>query len=133
MRRDALVPVPNRGAGRSDTEVSLTAGQAFALLQSLAAQKTSVFSTLLGHWCAQTGETLAAGAGLSLTVTPLTPPPRPQPTVSEWLTLQERGIVSAAELRHQLALAAAPGVASPVSQNQDDQLAPGHPAPSHLR
>jgi hypothetical protein len=132
MRRDALVPVPNRGAGRSDTEVSLTAGQAFALLQSLASQKTSVFSTLLGHWCAQTGETLSAGAGLSLTVTPLTPPPRPQPTMAEWLTLQERGIVSAAELRHQLALAAAPGVASPVSQNQDDQLAPGHPAPSHL-
>ncbi|PZV02847.1 MAG: hypothetical protein DCF24_01285 [Cyanobium sp.] len=115
MRRDALVPTQNRGAGRSETEISLTAGQAYALLQSLATQKTSVFENVLAHWCSLTGDSLMPGAGLALTVTPLTPPLRPQPTVGEWLTLHERGVISTAELRHQLSLAAAPGVVNPIS------------------
>lgn len=123
MRRDALVPTQNRGAGRSETEISLTAGQAYALLQSLATQKTSVFATVLEHWCSLTGDCLVAGAGLALTVTPLTPPLRPQPSVGEWLTLHERGVVSTAELRHQLSLAAAPGVVNPISGSATESFA----------
>jgi hypothetical protein len=123
MRRDALVPTQNRGAGRSETEISLTAGQAYALLQSLATQKTSVFATVLEHWCSLTGDSLVAGAGLALTVTPLTPPLRPQPSVGEWLTLHERGVISTAELRHQLSLAAAPGVVNPISGSATESFA----------
>ncbi len=123
MRRDALVPTQNRGAGRSDTEISLTAGQAYALLQSLATQKTSVFATVLEHWCSLTGDSLVPGAGLALTVTPLTPPLRPQPSVGEWLTLHERGVISTAELRHQLSLAAAPGVVNPISGSASESFA----------
>lgn len=124
MRRDALVPTQNRGAGRSDTEISLTAGQAYALLQSLATQKTSVFSTVLEHWCRATGDSLQLGAGVSLTVTPLTPPVRPQPSMGEWLTLHERGVVSTEELRHQLALAAAPGLVTPIGMSATCSFAP---------
>jgi hypothetical protein len=80
MRRDALVPTHNRGAGRSETEISLT-------------------------------------------VTPLTPPLRPQPSVGEWLTLHERGVISTAELRHQLSLAAAPGVVNPISGSVTESFA----------
>lgn len=123
MRRDALVPTQNRGAGRSETEISLTAGQAYALLQSLATQKTSVFATVLEHWCSLTGDSLVPGAGLALTVTPLTPPLRPQPSVGEWLTLHERGVISTAELRHQLSLAAAPGVVNPISGSATESFA----------
>jgi hypothetical protein len=123
MRRDALVPTQNRGAGRSETEISLTAGQAYALLQSLATQKTSVFENVLEHWCSLTGDSLVRGAGLALTVTPLTPPLRPQPTVGEWLTLHERGVISTAELRHQLSLAAAPGVVNPISGSATESFA----------
>jgi len=116
MRRDALVPTQNRGAGRSDTEISLCAGQAYALLQSLATQKSSIFSSLLGHWCRQSGESLAPGAGISLSVTPMTPPVRPQPSVAEWLELEARGVISREELRQQLAISAAPGQVNPVGQ-----------------
>jgi hypothetical protein len=123
MRRDALVPSTNRGAGRSEQEVSLTAGQSYALLQSLATQKVSAFSSLLRHWCAMTGEALTAGSGLSLTVTPLTPPLRPQPTVSEWLTLHERGIITDEEIRHQLTLSSRAGVVTPVD-GPTDSFAP---------
>ncbi len=116
MHRDALVPTQNRGAGRSDTEISLCAGQAYALLQSLATQKSSIFSSLLGHWCRHSGETLAPGAGISLSVTPMTPPVRPQPSVAEWLELEARGVISRDELRQQLAISAAPGQVNPVGQ-----------------
>ena len=116
MHRDALVPTQNRGAGRSDSEISLCAGQAYALLQSLATQKSSIFSSLLGHWCRQSGETLAPGAGISLSVTPMTPPVRPQPSVAEWLELEARGVISRDELRQQLAISAAPGQVNPVGQ-----------------
>jgi len=116
MHRDALVPTQNRGAGRSDSEISLCAGQAYALLQSLATQKSSIFSSLLVHWCRQSGETLAPGAGISLSVTPMTPPVRPQPSVAEWLELEARGVISRGELRQQLAISAAPGQVNPVGQ-----------------
>jgi len=116
MHRDALVPTQNRGAGRSDSEISLYAGQAYALLQSLATQKSSIFSSLLGHWSRQSGETLAPGAGISLSVTPMTPPVRPQPSVAEWLELEARGVISREELRQQLAISASPGQVNPVGQ-----------------
>ena len=119
MRRDALVPAENQGAGRSEQEISLTAGQSFALLQSLAVLKTSLFSSLLQLWSSLTAEPLEPGAGVALTVTPLTPPARPLPTVGEWLTLHERGVVTTEELRHQLALAAAPGVVNPAHGSAD--------------
>ncbi len=122
MRRDALVPTENRGPGRSESEVSLTAGQAFALLQSMAARKTSVFSLLLEHWCALTGEPHNRESGVALTVSPLTPPPRPLPTIGEWLQLHERGIVTDAELRHQLDLAAMPGVVNPAGDGTSDTI-----------
>ncbi len=122
MRRDALVPTENRGPGRSQSEISLTAGQAFALLQSLATRKTSVFSLLLEHWCAITGERRNPQSGVSLTVSPLTPPPRPLPTIAEWLQLHERGLVSDAELRHQLDLAAMPGVVHPAGDGSGDTI-----------
>ncbi|WP_233130158.1 DUF4055 domain-containing protein [Synechococcus sp. 1G10] len=127
MRRDALVPTQNRGPGKSEQEVSLTAGQAYALLQSLATQKTSVFSTLLEHWCRATGDVLQQGAGVSLIVTPLTPPPRPLPSVGEWLTLHERGVISTDELRHQLALAASPGLVTPIGSSSTDSFAASAP------
>jgi hypothetical protein len=122
MRRDALVPSENRGPGRSQSEISLTAGQAFALLQSLATRKTSVFSLLLEHWCASTGEKHNPQSGVLLTVTPLTPPPRPLPSISEWLVLHERGIVTSAELRHQLDLAVMPGVVNPAGDGGSDSI-----------
>ena len=128
MRRDALVPTANRGPGKTSEEVSLTAGQAYALLQSLATQKTSVFSTVLEHWCRATGDTLQQGAGVSLTVTPLTPPSRPQPTIGEWLTLHDRGVISTEELRHQLVLSATPGLVLPVGSTTTDAFAPPQPA-----
>jgi hypothetical protein len=55
-------------------------------------------------------------------VTPLTPPPRPLPTVVEWLTLHERGIITAEELRHQLDLAVMPGVVNPAGDGAGDSL-----------
>ncbi|MGB5136069.1 MAG: DUF4055 domain-containing protein [Prochlorococcaceae cyanobacterium] len=122
MRRDALVPTQNRGPGISDKEISLSAGQAFALLQSLAARKSSVFTLLLQHWCALTAERLDAEAGVSLTVSPMTPPPRPTPTIGEWLQLHQRGIITDKELRHQLDLAAMPGVVNPAGDGTSDTL-----------
>ncbi|MFO8046135.1 MAG: DUF4055 domain-containing protein, partial [Halomonas sp.] len=122
MRRDALVPTQNRGPGISDKEISLSAGQAFALLQSLAARKSSVFTLLLEHWTALTGERLDPEAGVSLTVSPMTPPPRPTPTISEWLQLHERGIITDKELRHQLDLSAMPGVVNPAGTGVGDSL-----------
>jgi len=47
MRRDALIPSKNRGAARTEMEISLTASQSYALLQAMAIQKASLFSTLL--------------------------------------------------------------------------------------
>jgi hypothetical protein len=113
MRRDALIPSQNRGAARTEMEISLTASQSYALLQAMAIQKASLFSTLLQHWCALTGEPLDPGAGLQVTVSPLTPPIQPQPQVKEWIELYDKGVISREELRHQLALATANAISSP--------------------
>jgi hypothetical protein len=113
MRRDALIPSQNRGAARTEMEISLTASQSYALLQSMAIQKASLFSTLLQHWCALTGEPLDPGAGLQVTVSPLTPPIQPQPQVKEWIELYDKDVISREELRHQLALATANAISSP--------------------
>ena len=113
MRRDALIPSQNRGAARTEMEISLTASQSYALLQAMAIQKASLFSTLLQHWCALTGEPLTPGAGLQVTVSPLTPPIQPQPQVKEWIELFDKGVISREELRHQLALATANAISSP--------------------
>jgi len=113
MRRDALIPSQNRGAARTEMEISLTASQSYALLQAMAIQKASLFSTLLQHWCALTGEVLISGAGLQVTVSPLTPPIQPQPQVKEWIELYDKGVISREELRHQLALATANAISSP--------------------
>ncbi len=109
MRRDALIPSGAQGAPRTATEISLAASQAYALLQSQAIQKTSMFSSLLQHWCALTGEPLphangadGASPGLLVEISPLAPAPKPQPTVAEMLQLQERGIISEAALRQWL-------------------------------
>ena len=95
-------------------EISLTASQSYALLPAMAIQKASLFSTLLQHWCsALTGEPLDLGAGLQVTVSPLTPPIQPQPQVKEWIELFDKGVISREELRHQLALATANAISSP--------------------
>ncbi len=111
MRRDALIPSAGGGPARTELEVSLSAGQSFSVLQSLAQQKLSMLSTLLRQWTRLTGEKLADGPVAELEVTPLVPPRRPVPSVAEWLVLQERGVISAAELRQQLGLAVVPPVA----------------------
>jgi hypothetical protein len=104
MRRDALIPSGAQGAPRTATEISMAASQAYALLQSQAIQKASMFSSLLQHWCAITGEALPPNDGPSLLVeiSPLAPAAKPQPTVTEMLQLQERGIVSEEALRQWL-------------------------------
>jgi hypothetical protein len=109
MRRDALIPAAAQGAPRTATEISLAASQAYALLQSQAIQKASMFSSLLVHWCAITGEAVPAGGGsaggtaaLDVNISPLAPVPKPQPTVAEMLQLHERGIVSEQALRQWL-------------------------------
>ena len=43
MRRDALIPSGAQGAPRTATEISMAASQAYALLQSQAIQKASIF------------------------------------------------------------------------------------------
>jgi hypothetical protein len=85
-------------------EISMAASQAYALLQSQAIQKASMFSSLLQYWYAITGEPLPVQEGPALTVeiSPLAPAPKPQPTVSEMLQLQERGIISEQALRQWL-------------------------------
>jgi hypothetical protein len=104
MRRDALIPAAAQGAPRTATEISMAASQAYALLQSQAIQKASMFSSLLQHWCAITGEVLPQqdGPALLVEISPLAPAPKPQPSVSEMLQLHERGIVSDAALRQWL-------------------------------
>ena len=104
MRRDALIPSGVQGAPRTATEISLAASQAYALLQSQALQKASMFSTLLEHWCALTGDALPQrdGPALLVEISPLAPAPRPQPTVAEMLQLHQRGIVSDQALRQWL-------------------------------
>jgi len=104
MRRDALIPSGAQGAPRTATEISMAASQAYALLQSQAIQKSSMFSSLLQHWCAITGEALPHNDGPSLLVeiSPLAPAAKPQPTVTEMLQLQERGIISEEALRQWL-------------------------------
>ena len=104
MRRDALIPAATQGAPRTATEISMAASQAYALLQSQAIQKASMFSSLLQHWCAITGEPLPVqdGPALLVEISPLAPAPKPQPTVSEMLQLQERGIISEVALRQWL-------------------------------
>ena len=114
MRRVALIPSQNRGAARTEMEISLTTSQSYALLPAMAIQKASLFSTLLQHWCsALTGEPLDLGAGLQVTVSPLTPPIQPQPQVKEWIELYDKRVISREELRHQLALATANAISSP--------------------
>ncbi|WP_254935716.1 MULTISPECIES: DUF4055 domain-containing protein [unclassified Cyanobium] len=104
MRRDALIPSGAQGAPRTATEISLAASQAYALLQSQAIQKASMFSSLLLHWCAITGEPVPVqqGPALLVEISPLAPAPKPQPTVAEMLQLHERGIVSEQALRQWL-------------------------------
>ena len=65
------------------------------------------------YWCALTGEPLTPGAGLQVTVSPLTPPIQPQPQVKEWIELFDKRVISREELRHQLALATANAISSP--------------------
>jgi len=103
MRRDALIPSGAQGAPRTAMEISLAASQAYALLQSQAIQKASMFSSLLQHWCAITGEPLPEKAGLQVSVSPLTPPVQPLPQVSEWIELFDKGVIGRDELRQQLA------------------------------
>jgi hypothetical protein len=104
MRRDALIPSGAQGAPRTAMEISLAASQAYALLQSQAIQKASMFSSLLEQWCAITGEPVPVqqGPALLVEISPLAPAPKPQPTVAEMLQLQERGIVSEQALRQWL-------------------------------
>jgi hypothetical protein len=104
MRRDALIPASAQGAPRTATEISMAASQAYALLQSQAIQKASMFSSLLEHWCTLTGEPLPQqdGPALLVEISPLAPAPKPQPTVAEMLQLQERGIISEQALRQWL-------------------------------
>ena len=116
MRRDALIPSSSGGAARTELEISLTASQSYALLQSLAIQKASLFSTLLEHWVSLTGETLDPGAGLQVSVSPLAPPIQAQPKVGEWIELYDRGVITKEELRHQLTLATAQSLSSPTLQ-----------------
>jgi hypothetical protein len=116
MRRDALIPSQNRGAARTEMEISLTASQSYALLQAMAIQKASLFSTLLEHWVSLTGETLDPGAGLQVSVSPLAPPIQAQPKVGEWIELYDRGVITREELRHQLTLATAQSFSSPTLQ-----------------
>ncbi len=139
MRRDALIPSQNRGAARTEMEISLTASQSYALLQAMAIQKASLFSTLLQHWCSLSGELLDPGAGLQVTVSPLTPPIQPQPQVKEWIELFDKGVISREELRHQLALATANAISSPTLDDSpatragEVGLAPAPTAPVPLR
>ncbi len=116
MRRDALIPSSSGGAARTELEISLTASQSYALLQSLAIQKASLFSTLLEHWVTLTGEPLDPSAGLQVSVSPLAPPIQAQPKVGEWIELYDRGVISRDELRHQVTLATAQSLSSPSLQ-----------------
>jgi hypothetical protein len=107
MRRDALIPAGGHGPARTELEISLTAGQSFAVLQSLAGQKRSMLSTLLLQWTRLTGERLSDEPACTVEICPLVPPqpPRkPEPSVQEWLVLHERGVIDATELRQQLGL-----------------------------
>ncbi len=115
MRRDALIPSSSGGVARTAMEISLAASQSYALLHSQAIQKASLFSSLLLHWCAITGEGLSPQATLQVSVNPLTPPVAPRPTVSEWLLLEEKGVVSREELRQLLELSTPVQVSQPVS------------------
>jgi hypothetical protein len=81
-------------SARTELEISLTAGQSFAVLQSLAGQTTSMLSTLLRQWTRRTGEKLADEPACSVEICPLAPPlpPRkPQPSVQKWRVVHERG------------------------------------------
>jgi hypothetical protein len=93
--------------------VSLTASQSDALLQAMAIQKASLFSTLLSHWVSCTGETLTPGAGLQVTVSPLTPLIQPQPQVKEWIELFDNTVISQEVQRHKPALATANAIRNP--------------------
>lgn len=111
MRRDALIPSGAVGAPRTATEISMAASQAYALLQSQAIQKASMFSSLLAHWTAITGESSqtigyqvgsATAAAMVVEISPMAPAPKPSPTVAEMLQLQEKGIISEQALRQWL-------------------------------
>jgi hypothetical protein len=107
MRRDALIPAGGHGPARTELEISLTAGQSFAVLQSLAGQKRSMLSTLLLQWTRLTGEKLSDEPACTVEICPLVPPQparKPEPSVQEWLVLHERGVIDGAELRKQLGL-----------------------------
>ena len=111
MRRDALIPSGAQGAPRTATEISMAASQAYALLQSQAIQKASMFSSLLFHWTAITGESSqtigyqmgsATAAAMVVEISPMAPAPKPSPTVAEMLQLHEKGIISEQALRQWL-------------------------------
>ena len=59
------------------------------------------------------GEALTPGAGLQVTVSPLTPPIQPQPQSKEWIELFDKGVISREGLRHQLALATVNAISNP--------------------
>ena len=91
MRRDALIPAGGHGPAHTELEISLTAGQSFAVLQSLAGQKTSMLSTLLRQWTRLTGEKLSDTPACSVEICPLVPPqpPRkPKPSMARQAELQ---------------------------------------------
>lgn len=111
MRRDALIPSGAVGAPRTATEISMAASQAYALLQSQAIQKASMFSSLLAHWTAITGESSqtigyqvgsTTAVAMVVEISPMAPAPKPSPTVAEMLQLQEKGIISEQALRQWL-------------------------------
>ncbi|WP_368412340.1 DUF4055 domain-containing protein [Synechococcus sp.] len=111
MRRDALIPSGAQGAPRTATEISMAASQAYALLQSQAIQKASMFSSLLSHWTSITGESSqtigfqmgsATAAAMVVEISPMAPAPKPSPTVAEMLQLHEKGIISEQALRQWL-------------------------------
>ena len=79
------------------------------------------------HWCAITGEPLSPQATLQVSVNPLTPPVAPRPTVSEWLLLEEKGVVSRDELRQLLELATPVQVSQSVTSGAELLLAADPP------
>jgi hypothetical protein len=63
-------------------------------------------------------------------VSPLSPPIQHQPQVKEWIELFDKGVISREELRHQLALATAKAISSPMlDDNPATRAGEGSQAP----
>jgi len=85
-------PPENMGAGRSEQEISLTAGIPLrSCSRSGDAQDLGVLHPA-GPLVALTGDPLEAGAGVSADRDAAHPAARALPSVGEWLTLHERGV-----------------------------------------